>query len=167
MASTPAITFDESGRVRVLDSSLYKKMEETQTLSRSFLSNMSTFADSVDTMVTNLEKEADIIEHAKLRVCEAGQGRAALPGNGPTAVTDTDGILTPHHRAPALAQQALGARNAVAHEQDVRARKQAELSAQLHERTAELERLKAQLESLQRVEQEQRDLVEQLTNHEA
>ena len=84
MASTPAITFDESGRVRVLDSSLYKKMEETQTLSRSFMSNMSTFADSVDTMVTNLEKEADIIEHAKLRVCDVELEQE------PAAVNDTD-----------------------------------------------------------------------------
>ena len=44
---------------------------------------------------------------------------------------------------------------------------QLELQAMLNEKRAELERLNTQHESLQRVEQEQKALIEKLTNNEA
>ena len=53
------------------------------------------------------------------------------------------------------------------HEKEVRKRKQLELQAMINEKRAELERLNTQHESLQRVESEQKALIEKLTNNEA
>lgn len=44
---------------------------------------------------------------------------------------------------------------------------QVELQAMIHEKKAELERLNAQHDSLQRVEADQKALIEKLTNNEA
>ena len=63
--------------------------------------------------------------------------------------------------------RAIGLGNRVDHEKEVRKRKQLELQALINEKRAELERLNTQHESLQRVEAEQKALIEKLTNNEA
>ena len=63
--------------------------------------------------------------------------------------------------------RAIGLANRVDHEKEVRKRKQLELQAMINEKKAELERLNTQHESLQRVEAEQKALIEKLTNNEA
>jgi intraflagellar transport protein 20 len=63
--------------------------------------------------------------------------------------------------------RAIGLGNKVLGQEEVRKRKQRELQATLYERKAELERLKAQRDSLARVDQEQRALIERLQNNEA
>merc|ERR1719504_286635 len=62
--------------------------------------------------------------------------------------------------------RAIGIANRVDHEKEVRKRKQLELQAMINEKKAELERLNSQYESLQRVEAEQKALIEKLTNNE-
>ena len=61
----------------------------------------------------------------------------------------------------------IGLGNKVLGQAEVRKRRQRELQATLYERKAELERLKAQHDSLSRVDQEQRALIERLQNNEA
>ncbi|KAJ1633206.1 intraflagellar transport protein 20 [Pavlovales sp. CCMP2436] len=61
----------------------------------------------------------------------------------------------------------IGLGNKVLGQEEVRKRKQRELQATVFERRAELERLKAQRDSLARVDQEQRALIERLQNNEA
>eukprot|EP00744_Colponema_vietnamica_P010966 GILI01015442.1.p1 GENE.GILI01015442.1~~GILI01015442.1.p1 ORF type:complete len:145 (+),score=21.42 GILI01015442.1:43-435(+) len=63
--------------------------------------------------------------------------------------------------------KAIGQRNRVESEAESRKRKQQELSALINEKKAFLERLTVQLESLSRVESEQRALIEKLGNNEA
>lgn len=63
--------------------------------------------------------------------------------------------------------KAIGLGNRVDHEKEVRKRKQIELQAMINEKKAELERLNSQHESLQRVEADQKALIEKLTNNEA
>mmetsp|Transcript_16673 Transcript_16673/g.43194 ORF Transcript_16673/g.43194 Transcript_16673/m.43194 type:complete len:130 (-) Transcript_16673:309-698(-) len=61
----------------------------------------------------------------------------------------------------------IGLGNKVLGEEEARNRRRRELQATLNERKAELERLRAQQESLSRVDQEQRALIERLQNNEA
>ena len=61
----------------------------------------------------------------------------------------------------------IGLGNKVLGQEEVRKRKQRELQATLNERKAELERLTAQHDSLARVSQEQKALIERLQNNEA
>lgn len=63
--------------------------------------------------------------------------------------------------------KAIGLGNRVDHEKELRKRKQAEVQAVLNEKKAEIERLSAQLDSLGRVEAEQKALIEKLRNNEA
>ncbi|KAG8461977.1 hypothetical protein KFE25_013996 [Diacronema lutheri] len=63
--------------------------------------------------------------------------------------------------------RAIGLGNKVLGQEEVRKRRQRELQATVFERKAELERLRAQRDSLARVEQEQRALIERLQNNEA
>jgi intraflagellar transport protein 20 len=63
--------------------------------------------------------------------------------------------------------RAIGQRNLVEHEREVRKRRQQELRSVIHEKRGELERLRLQLECLQRVETEQKELIEKLSNNEA
>eukprot|EP01138_Halocafeteria_seosinensis_P008729 gb/GECG01008922.1/.p1 GENE.gb/GECG01008922.1/~~gb/GECG01008922.1/.p1 ORF type:complete len:130 (+),score=29.89 gb/GECG01008922.1/:1-390(+) len=61
--------------------------------------------------------------------------------------------------------KAVGARNMVESEQDNRKRRRKELQAQIEEKRQEYERLQAEYDSLVRVEQEQREMIEQLENN--
>merc|ERR1712227_162705 len=63
--------------------------------------------------------------------------------------------------------KAIGLGNRVEHEKEVRKRKQVELQAMINEKKAEMERLNTQLDSLGRVEAEQKALIEKLKNNEA
>ena len=63
--------------------------------------------------------------------------------------------------------KAIGLANRVDSEREVRKRKQLELQAMINEKKAELERLNSQHESLQRVEADQKALIEKLTNNES
>ena len=63
--------------------------------------------------------------------------------------------------------RAIGLGNRVEHEKEVRKRKEMELKAMINEKKAELERMNTQHDSLQRVEAEQKALIEKLTNNEA
>mmetsp|Transcript_5989 Transcript_5989/g.9199 ORF Transcript_5989/g.9199 Transcript_5989/m.9199 type:complete len:130 (+) Transcript_5989:78-467(+) len=62
--------------------------------------------------------------------------------------------------------KAIGQRNRAQSEAEARKRKKAELQALVSEKTLELERLTAQFESLTKVEQEQKLLIEKLGNNE-
>merc|ERR1711920_350218 len=62
--------------------------------------------------------------------------------------------------------RAIGQRNRAEMEADARKRKQQQMQAQIAEKTAELERLIFQLNSLERAEREQRGLIEKLSNNE-
>ena len=63
--------------------------------------------------------------------------------------------------------KAIGLANRVDHEKEVRKRKQVETQAMINEKKSELERLTTQLDSLSRVEAEQKALIEKLKNNEA
>ncbi|CAD8203180.1 unnamed protein product (macronuclear) [Paramecium tetraurelia] len=63
--------------------------------------------------------------------------------------------------------RAIGERNKVETEQENRKKKLMELSNILNERKAELDRYQIELDSLQKVEQDQRILIEKLSNNEA
>jgi intraflagellar transport protein 20 len=63
--------------------------------------------------------------------------------------------------------RAVGLRNQVDSEPEARKKKQQELQFLINEKLAELERYTYQLESLQKVEEEQRMLIEKLRNNEA
>ena len=63
--------------------------------------------------------------------------------------------------------KAIGLRVLAEAEKSARARRQRELAAAIDERAEELSRLSAELESLQRVEGEQRELIEKLSNNDA
>ena len=63
--------------------------------------------------------------------------------------------------------KAIGQRNLVEHERDVRKRKQQELRSIIAEKRAELERCRLQYECLLRVEAEQKELIEKLSNNES
>lgn len=63
--------------------------------------------------------------------------------------------------------RAVGLRNQVDSEPEARKKKQQELQFLNNEKLAELERFSYQLESLQKVEEEQRMLIEKLRNNEA
>lgn len=63
--------------------------------------------------------------------------------------------------------RAIGLANRVEHEKEVRKRKEVEMQAMINEKKAELDRLNTQLESLGRVEAEQKALIEKLRNNEA
>eukprot|EP01116_Phalansterium_solitarium_P017911 TRINITY_DN4553_c0_g1_i2.p1 TRINITY_DN4553_c0_g1~~TRINITY_DN4553_c0_g1_i2.p1 ORF type:complete len:129 (-),score=37.93 TRINITY_DN4553_c0_g1_i2:157-543(-) len=62
--------------------------------------------------------------------------------------------------------RAIGLRNQVESEADLRKRKQRELEALINEKKAELDRYMKQLDSISRVEQEQKILLEKLSNNE-
>lgn len=62
--------------------------------------------------------------------------------------------------------QAIGQRLLVEAEKDGRGRRQDELRSRIAEREAELRRLTVELESLLKVEAEQRDVLEKLGNNE-
>lgn len=64
-------------------------------------------------------------------------------------------------------KKAIGLRSRTESEAEVRKRKQREIKAQVMEKKAELERLKAQHDSLLKVEQNQKNLIERLSNNEA
>ncbi|KAM3142966.1 hypothetical protein pb186bvf_005029 [Paramecium bursaria] len=63
--------------------------------------------------------------------------------------------------------RAIGERNKVETEQENRKKKLMELSNVLNEKRAELDRYQIELDSLQKVEQDQRILIEKLSNNEA
>lgn len=63
--------------------------------------------------------------------------------------------------------RAVGMRHSVDNEVEVRKKKQQELQFMISEKMAELERYSYQLESLSKVENEQRMLIERLRNNEA
>lgn len=63
--------------------------------------------------------------------------------------------------------RAIGLGNKVLGQEEVRKRRQRGLQATVFERKSELERLKAQRDSLARVDQEQRALIERLQNNDA
>ncbi|KAL1521536.1 hypothetical protein AB1Y20_021195 [Prymnesium parvum] len=63
--------------------------------------------------------------------------------------------------------KAIGLGNRVEHEKEVRKRKQVEMQAMINEKKAEIERLNTQLDSLSRVEADQKALIEKLKNNEA
>ncbi|CAD8089741.1 unnamed protein product [Paramecium primaurelia] len=63
--------------------------------------------------------------------------------------------------------RAIGERNKVETEQENRKKKLMELSNILNERKAELDRYQIELDSLQKVEQDQRILIEKLSNNDA
>lgn len=62
--------------------------------------------------------------------------------------------------------QAIGQRNLVDNERELRKRKMREVQALIDERNAELARLTAEFDALARVELEQRDTIEKLLNNE-
>ena len=62
--------------------------------------------------------------------------------------------------------KAIGLTNRVDSEADNRNRKQAELNSMVNEKKAELERLNAFIESLMRVDADQKAMIERLTNNE-
>eukprot|EP00741_Cyanophora_paradoxa_P003455 tig00000704_g3356.t1 len=62
--------------------------------------------------------------------------------------------------------KAIGLRNRVEGEAEARKRKRAEMQSQINEKTSELDRYIAEYESLVKVEQEQRILIERLNNNE-
>lgn len=63
--------------------------------------------------------------------------------------------------------RAVGIRNQLENEAESRKKKQQELEVVINEKRAELERYLYQLESLNKVEEEQRKLIERLRNNEA
>lgn len=63
--------------------------------------------------------------------------------------------------------RAVGIRNQLENEAESRKKKQQELEVVINEKRAELERYLYQLESLSKVEEEQRKLIERLRNNEA
>lgn len=63
--------------------------------------------------------------------------------------------------------KAIGLGNRIDSEVEVRKRKQVELQAMINEKKAELERLNTQHDSLERVDADQKALIEKLTNNEA
>merc|ERR1740138_1562437 len=62
--------------------------------------------------------------------------------------------------------RAIGQRNRAEMEADARKRKQQQMQAMIAEKTAELERLVFELNTLERAEREQKGLVEKLSNNE-
>jgi vacuolar-type H+-ATPase subunit I/STV1 len=62
--------------------------------------------------------------------------------------------------------QAIGQRNLVDNERELRKRKVASVKALIDERNAELARLTAEYDALARVELEQKDMIEKLLNNE-
>jgi hypothetical protein len=73
--------------------------------------------------------------------------------------------LTPSSPLPS-GPQAIGQRNLVEAEREARSRKVREVQAQIGERAAELARLNAEFDSLARIEQEQREMLDRLSNNE-
>jgi len=65
-----------------------------------------------------------------------------------------------------VALQAIGQRLLVEAEKENRSKREAELRARIEERNAELRRLNVELESLLKVEAEQREALEKLGNNE-
>jgi intraflagellar transport protein 20 len=63
--------------------------------------------------------------------------------------------------------RAVGARNKVEGEEDNRIKRQQELKTQINEKKMELERLSFQLETLVKVEGEQKTIIEKLNNNES
>jgi intraflagellar transport protein 20 len=63
--------------------------------------------------------------------------------------------------------KAIGQRNLVEHEREIRKRRQQEVRSIVAEKKAELERLRVQYECLLRVELEQKELIDRLSNNEA
>ena len=70
-------------------------------------------------------------------------------------------------RIEAAKRKAIGKRIQLESEAERRAQQQAALQALIHEKTAELERYAAQYKSLLKVEQEQNQTIERLSNNES
>lgn len=130
MASgAPTITFDASGKVRVLEADKFDATAELEKEARAFATKVGEFSGTVHDIVESLTEQSARIELAKLK--------------------------------------AIGQRNLVDNEREARKAKGAELQALIDEKVAELARLTAEFDSLSRVETQQRDLIEKLSNNES
>lgn len=77
-----------------------------------------------------------------------------------------DGLNTQSAVIEREKMKAIGIRNIVEGEKETRRRKQRELQALVDEKAAELARMNSELASLQRIQDEQEDLISRLANNE-
>jgi hypothetical protein len=167
----PVITFDEEGKIRVLEEEKFKATEDLEKEARTFLSSklrmildwfcdpsghgyiwiaeIQEFSSTVHSVVDKLKEQALRIEHAKLKV-----------------ILEMTNCMMSFHCVTTLLQ-AVGQRNLVESEREARKIKQQELHALVEEKRAELRRLTVEHESLLRIESEQREVIEKLGNNEA
>lgn len=111
--------------------------------------------------------EADVAEHTKTLRDESESFLTKISEFHDVAKTLVDEIQTQAQRIEQAKLRAIGARSSVVVEKEQRRRKRAQLDAVIRERQAELDRLVAEFDSLARIEQEQRAMIEKLSNNEA
>ena len=123
------VSFDNEGKVRVLDEEKFNSAEALQNECNAFSGKLTEFTNTVDILVDVMASQAKKIERAKLK--------------------------------------AIGQRNKMESESENRKIQHNELRSVIDEKHAELERLRVEYDSLVKVEQEQKTLIEKLSNNEA
>ena len=123
------VSFDNEGKVRVLDEEKFNSAEALQSECNAFSGKLTEFTNTVDILVDVMASQAKKIERAKLK--------------------------------------AIGQRNKMESESENRKIQHNELRSVIDEKHAELERLRVEYDSLVKVEQEQKTLIEKLSNNEA
>mmetsp|Transcript_34985 Transcript_34985/g.88347 ORF Transcript_34985/g.88347 Transcript_34985/m.88347 type:complete len:129 (-) Transcript_34985:50-436(-) len=98
---------------------------------------------------------------------ECGSFTQKMGGFQETVQRLVDGMNDYAAKIEAAKLKALGQRNRVESEVEVRKRRTAELQALINEKKAGLERLQLQYESLRKVDAEQKATIERLSNNEA
>ena len=155
-----SVSFGENGRIRVLDAEKYEQTKQLQEQCSNFSSSTSIFFWIVNSFLFFCLKFLTSILTLlfylfRLELDEFNSTIATL-------VEVMDGQATKIERAKL---KAIGQRNKVDSEEGRRKTKATELKAQINEDLTDLERLRAEHDSLNAVELEQRSLIERLSNN--
>lgn len=121
-SNVPLISFDEFGKIRVLEATKFEASLKLKEESKDFRQRISDFNGIVESLLSVINDKAQQIEAKKL--------------------------------------QAVAQRNRVEHETENRKSRQTRLKSLIKENQAELDRLAAHLESLQKVESEQQTFMD-------
>ena len=148
-AGVPKPTFDETGRLRVLDTVRSQQTEELEREARTIVSGERRRRAAVPPRPPPPAS----------RRPRPAPARAELQEFSSTVTSVVENLGAQAAVIEAEKHKAIGFRALAEQEKQARARRARELQASIDERAEELARLVAELESLQRVDAEQRELI--------
>ncbi|KAJ3041851.1 Intraflagellar transport protein 20 [Rhizophlyctis rosea] len=147
MSQSVPVTFDEFSKIRILDPAQFEASEKLKEECREFTQKTDDFNNIVQAFLDMMNEKAKQIEEEKLKVFKKSTCLNAV-----------------HINNSDLSFQAIGLRNRVESQVELRKSTQNQLQTLIRERQAELDRLTQQADSLFKVQQEQQSLIDSLSS---